>query len=97
MPDRRAEQCHDEAGVAPAGAETDGLAFEDRDVERGIGGLQMVGRGKSSVAGADDGDVDGDIAGERGRDNAQLLAAVPVVVHARVRLGGHVIARGFGW
>src|SRR4029079_8886227 len=83
-----------EAGVAPAGAETNRLAFEDRNVERGIGELQVVGRGESSIAGSDDGDVDSDIAAERGRDNAQMLAAVPVVVHARVRLGGHVIARG---
>ena len=94
--DRRPEQRHDEAGIAAAGAEADGLAFEDGDVEGRIGGFQMVGGGKAGISGADDGDIDGDITGQRRRDRPRLLAAVPEVVRARMRLGSHLIARGSG-
>ena len=74
--DRGAEQRHDEAGVAAAGAETDRLAFEDGNVERGIGDLQMIGGGKARIAGADDGDVDGDVAGQwRARQRAAACCA----------------------
>ena len=72
-----AEQGHHEAGVAAAGAEAAGFGFEDGDVERRLGAFEVVGGGKAGVAGADDGDVDGDVARERRRGHSSAPGSVP--------------------
>jgi hypothetical protein len=94
QPQRGAEQRHHEAGVAAAGAEADRLAFEHGDLERGFGSLEVIGGRQSRVPGADDRDVDRDVARQGRRNGARLLAAVPIVGDARL-LCGHSIARGF--
>jgi len=77
--ERGPEQRHNEPAVAPARTVPNRLAFEHSDVERRIGGFQVVGRGKSGVARADDGNVRPRFPAQRRSGSTHAPAAVPVV------------------
>ena len=53
------------------------LAFDEDDLERGIGLQQVVGRPQAGEARADDGDVGGDVAGQRRAAGAGAAIVLP--------------------
>ena len=60
--DRGAEERHDEARVASAGAKAGRLRFKDCDFEPRVGRLEMIGSRQPREAAADHRNIDLDIA-----------------------------------
>src|SRR5690606_18487036 len=70
VPSRQSIVAHRQQGRTPApvaatGAETDRLAFDDRDPQRGVGREEVPGGPEARQPAPDDGDVDVDVTAER--------------------------------
>ena len=65
--------------VAAACAEAGNVSLDDRDSKRWVGLTQIVGRPHAGVSGADDGDIDIDIAGKTGSLLEVILSGQGVV------------------